>query len=108
MKESEIRPPLRSRRARSSVQDLLEALGVHRQLRHRTRHPDGVVDGGRNRSPHPGDAALPCPFDAERIERAGVLLAQDDLDLGSLTHRWHEVIRKGGGQRIAALIISEL
>src|SRR4026207_1570713 len=44
----------------------------------------------------PGAAALPGPLDAERIERARVILAQDDVDLRRLAHRRHQVVRKGG------------
>src|SRR5262249_7920914 len=97
----------RGRGATATVQDLLEALRGPGELSYRARHPDGVIDGGRNRSADPGDAAFPRSLDAERIERAGIVLAQDDRDLGGLAHRWHEVVRKGGRQRVAALIIGE-
>src|SRR5438034_3913435 len=71
--------------ARSEVaQDLLQALRGHWQLRYRARHSNGIVDGGGNRRADAGDAALAGPFDAEGIERAGIVLAQHDIDLGDL------------------------
>jgi len=79
----------------------------HGKLRHRARHSDGVVDRGGNRRADAGDPALACPFDAEGIERACMVLAQDDLHLGELPRRRDEVIGKGGRQRVTAFIIGE-
>ena len=55
------RTPLRGLVA-PAVQDLLQALGRDRQLRHGTRHSNGVIDGGSNRRTNPGDTALPAPL----------------------------------------------
>src|SRR6185312_2406931 len=96
------------RLAAPAVQNLLQALWRDRQLRHGTRHSNGVIDGRSNRRTHPSDPALPRPFDPERIERAGVVLAQDDVDLGGLAHRRHEIVRKRGRQWVAALVVGEL
>src|SRR5258708_33454419 len=101
------RRPHAGRRVMLPVQDLLQPLRRHRQLRDRTRDSDRVVDGGRNRRTDPGDTTLACPFDAEWIERARIVLTQDDVDFGSLAGRRHEVISKGRRERIAALIIGE-
>ncbi len=81
--------------------------GVTGSLRHRARDPDGVVDGGGDRRADAGDAALACPLDAERIERARVVLAQDDVDLGRLAHRRQQIVGEGGRQRVAALVVGE-
>src|SRR3954464_11662512 len=94
--------------AAPAVQNLLQALWRDRQLRHGTRHSNGVIDSGSNRRANAGDAALTRPFDPERIERAGVVLAQDDVDLGSLAQRRHEIGRKRRRQGVAALVVGEL
>ncbi len=90
------------------VQNLLQPLRRHGQLRHRAGHADGFVDGGGDRGAHAGDAALACPLDAERIERGGIVLTQEHFDRRRLAHRRHQVVRERGRERIAAFIVGEL
>ena len=89
------------------VQHLLQPLRRHRELRHRARHADGVVDRRGDRRADAGHAALACPLDAERIERARVVLAQHDLHLGRLAHGRQQIVGEGRRQRIAALVVGE-
>ena len=97
-----------SRISRFAIEDRLQPLRRHRQLRDGAGNADGVVDRGGDRAADAVDAALARALDAERIERRRIVLGQDDLDVRRLAHGRQQIVGEGDGQRIAALVVGEL
>ena len=89
------------------AQQPLEPLRRDRKLAHRAGNADGVVDRRRDRGADAGDAAFAGALDAERIERRGVVLAQQHIGLRRLVHRRQQIIGEGHRERIAALAVGE-
>src|SRR3954468_6163183 len=81
-----------------AVDNSLQPLRRHRKLGDRAGNADGVVDRGGNGSADRVDAALARALDAERIERRRKIFPQDDLDVGRLAHRGHQVVSEGDGE----------
>src|SRR5687768_6956318 len=92
---------LRSARA---VQYRFETLRRDGKAGHRARHAYRIVDRRGNRSAHPRDSALARPFHAERVERTGGVLRNDNIDHRGLADGGQQVIGKGDRQRLAALV----
>ena len=85
----------------------LQPLRRDRKLAHRAGNADGVVDRRGDRGADAGDAAFAGALDAERIERRGVILAQQNLGRRRLVHGGQQIIGEGDGERIAALAVGE-
>jgi len=79
-----------------------------RKPTHRAGNADSVVDGGCDRRTDRGDAAFAGALDAERVQRRGIVLAQQHFRLGCLVHGRKQIIGEGDGEWIAVLAVSEL
>ena len=78
-----------------------------RQSPHRAGHADRVVDGRGDSRADRGDATFAGALDAERIERGGVILAQQNVWGRHFVQRRQQVIGECRRQRIAAFAVAE-
>src|SRR5262245_45415536 len=96
---------LLSMRARESLwpalENLAQALRRHRQAGDRAGHAERVVDGGGDRRADGVDAALPRPFQAERIEWRRRVLRDQHVERRQLARGRHEIVGEVDRQRLA-------
>src|SRR6516225_8499833 len=77
-----------------------------RQSPHRAGHADRIVDGRGDSRADRGDATFAGALDAERIERGGVILAQQNVWGRHFVQRRQQVIGECRRQRIAAFAVA--